>query len=382
MKSPADIGHKLARQWHQSSVRAERLLNSGSWPLCEPIGKPLARTFAENTHAVQRHVESWRQVSIGKVEWETISYRAGLEPISIPVQWILYSPSDWIKVAADLEISRQYAQLERIVESVDEAFHFLLVSQRGLWLKKDPREVVAAAALASRLTPGCAEGRPLRLLAEYRVDTKFFERNAALLAKLLDERFEGEVSEQGLTTFLDAYEENGHWVLVAPLSSGLLPYKQLKVTTAELLRAGLPCSRVLAVENEKCIHLLPELPDTIAVLGAGLDLGWLAAPALAKKAVGYWGDMDTWGLKMLARARCHQPDVTPLLMSQPLFDEYASDCAVIEPVTAQNTPPEGLSFSEAEFYRYLLTQEHGRLEQEYLPRDQVEAALANWMSLT
>ncbi|MEE4464691.1 DUF3322 domain-containing protein [Azotobacter chroococcum] len=32
------------------------------------------------------------------------------------------------------------------------------------------------------------------MLAEHGVDTKFFERNTALLTRLLDERFEGEVS--------------------------------------------------------------------------------------------------------------------------------------------------------------------------------------------
>jgi hypothetical protein len=48
-----------------------------------------------------------------------------------------------------------------------------------------------------------------------------------LLTKLLDERFEGAASEQGLTTFLDAFEESGHWVLVVPLQPELLPFKRL-----------------------------------------------------------------------------------------------------------------------------------------------------------
>nr|WP_237755627.1 hypothetical protein [Pseudomonas aeruginosa] len=33
---------------------------------------------------------------------------------------------------------------------------------------------------------------------------------------------------------------------------------------------------------------------------------------------------------------------------------------------------------EADFYRYLLAQERGRLEQEYLPRRQVEQAISKW----
>jgi len=378
MKSPTEISRSLARQWQQSRVRLERLLDPASWPQSFTIGKPSARTFNEHTQAVQRHVEAWRRVQVGVVDWESVTYRAGAVPISLPMRWRLHNPSEWIAAASDPDVSREYAQLEYLVERVDSSFHSLLVAQRSLWLTKPPDEVVATAQLATRLSPGCARGRPLRLLAEHGVDTKFFERNSTLLTKLLDERFEGEVSGQGLTTFLDAFDESSHWVLVVPLQVGLLPFKRLRLTTAELAEASLPGSRLLVVENEQCIHLLPEVPGTVAVLGAGLDLQWLASPGLADKQIAYWGDMDTWGLLMLARARLHQPAVTALLMEQALFDRYASACAVTEPTRAQSVVPDGLLPSEMDFYRYLFMQERGRLEQEYLPREQVFLAIAAW----
>lgn len=62
-----------------------------------------------------------------------------------------------------------------------------------------------------------------------------------------------------------------------------------KVTTTELTSVDLPCSRILIVENEHCIHQLPQLPDTIAILGSGLDLQWLISPNLKSKSIGYWG---------------------------------------------------------------------------------------------
>lgn len=36
------------------------------------------------------------------------------------------------------------------------------------------------------------------------------------------------------------------------------------------------------------------------------------------------------------------------------------------------------AYDEADFYRYLLVQERGRLEQEYLPKVQVERAIEQW----
>lgn len=379
MKSPTEIGRSLAKQWQQASVRLERLLNPGSWPRSFNIGKPSARVFADNIQAVLQHVENWRSVKVGKVDWEPVSYRAGLAPISLPMRWHLHSPSEWIAATDDPGVSQEYAQLEHLVEQVDSSFHALLVAQRSLWLIKPSDEVIATAQLATQLYPGCARGRPLRLLAEHGVDTKFFERNATLLTKLLDERFEGAASEQGLTAFLDAFEESSHWVLVVPLQPGLLPFKRLRLTTSELAETQLPGSRLLVVENEQCIHLLSEtVPDTIAVLGAGLDLQWLASRHLAGKQIAYWGDMDTWGLMMLARARLHQPAVEALLMERELFDEHSPGNAVVELAKALESIPPGLLTDEADFYRYLLVQERGRLEQEYLPKVQVELAIRKW----
>ncbi|MCP8900939.1 Wadjet anti-phage system protein JetD domain-containing protein [Gilvimarinus xylanilyticus] len=191
--------------------------------------------------------------------------------------------------------------------------------------------------------------------------------------------FDNAASEQGLTTFLDALDQSDHWVLIAPLSEALLPFKRLRLTTSELAQTALPGAQVLIVENERCLHLLPDLPDTVAILGAGLDLQWLSAPQWREKKLGYWGDMDTWGLLMLARARSYCPGLTPLLMSRSLFDQYAAGSAVPEPVTAQSTAPDGLTDKEASFYCYLLSQERGRLEQEYLPQNAVERALRAWL---
>lgn len=381
MKSPTEIGRSLARQWQRSSIRLERLLNPGSWPQSVNIGKPSARVFTDNVQAVLQHVEDWRRVTVGKVGWEPVTYRAGLAPISLPIHWQLHTPSEWVAATDDPAVSQEYARLEHLVELVDSSFHALLVAQRSLWLMKPSDEIIATAQLASQLSPGCAQGRPLRLLAEHGVDTKFFERNLTLLTKLLDERFEGAASEQGLTSFLGAFEESSHWVLVVPLQPGLLPFKRLRLTTSELAETPLPGSRLLVVENEQCIHLLSEtVPDTIAVLGAGLDLQWLSSPHLAEKQIAYWGDMDTWGLLMLARARLHQPAVEALLMERKLFEQYSLGSAVVEPTKALEAAPLGLLTDETDFYRYLFAQTRGRLEQEYLPREIVRAVLSKWAS--
>ncbi|EPY4583454.1 DUF3322 domain-containing protein [Klebsiella variicola] len=378
MYSPDELREKLARQWDNAKLRAERLLPPGNWPLCLTIGKPSAKIFAEQPQRVLQHVQLWRQVAVGRVEWEEVSYRASDGPVSMPLRWIMNGPSDWINAAADATVSREFRLLEGIIEQVDPIFHPLLISHRSLWRNKGSQDIISAARLASRLEPGCAKGLPLRLLSGQGVDTKFIENNILLLTRLLDMRFSGEASEQGLTTFLDAFDESSHWVLVVPLSPGLLPFKKCRVTTAELAETTLPASRVLMIENEQCLHQLPELSDTIAVLGCGLDVQWLSSVVLDKKRVAYWGDMDSWGLLMLARARRCRPTLDVLLMNRELFEQYASHSAVPEPVKAQEAIPDGLLNEEGDFYRYLTCLPRGRLEQEFLPAGVVGEELVRW----
>lgn len=379
MKPPAEIAARLTKQWHQSALRVERLLSPDVWPLEFSIGKPTGARFAAQTAVVQAHVQAWLAVKLGEVEWEPVKYRAGADAVSIPVRWRIRNPSEWVAVCADATVQAEFAALEHIIAEVDALFREVLIRDRYLWKNKDLQEVVATAGLAASLLPGAAKGRPLRLMAGLGVDTKFFERNAVLLTRLLDERYQGAVGEQGLQAFLDAYDESEHWVLVVALDRALLPFRRQRVTTGELAEMTLPGSCILVVENERCVHLLPDLPDTLAILGAGMDLQWLQSVRLETKSVAYWGDMDSWGLVMLARARQYRPNLKALLMNRTLFDQHATLSAVSEPVIAQTTSPEGLTDAEAEFYTYLVNQQRGRLEQEFLPKEEVETALNEWI---
>jgi hypothetical protein len=60
---------------------------------------------------------------------------------------------------------------------------------------------------------------------------------------------------------------------------------------------------VLIVENERCRHQLPLLPDTVASWELALILSGCFAAWPQDRRIAYWGDLDTWGLLMLSRAR-------------------------------------------------------------------------------
>ncbi|MCW8957915.1 MAG: DUF2220 family protein [Gammaproteobacteria bacterium] len=377
MRSPTDLAEKLARQWQQAALRERRLLDGEGWPLELAIGKPTGRQMAESISEVRRHVARWREVTVGEVVWEAIRFRAAAEAVELPVAWRLRSPSEWIAATGDAAIKQEYRRLERLVVGSDERFHRLLVVRRHLHAGKPEAEVSQATQLAGQLTPGCAAGAPLRALALAGIDSKFFERHRRLVTALLDVRFDGAASELGLEGFLGALDERDHWLLLADLDGGLLPFRQLRVRDKELAETPLPAANILVVENEQSLHQLPQTPQTIAILGAGLNLAWLAAPWLAERRLAYWGDIDSWGLTMLARARRHQGAITPLLMGEDLFECYKQS-AVTEPHPADATPPQELDDDERVLYRRLLAEERGRLEQEFIPTGRVDEAVTAW----
>lgn len=388
MKSPAQLANLLARQWLRADWREQQLLSlhDKAWPLRLRLGEPDPSQFRDDSARVQAHVLHWRGVSEhgpGAVLWRERQYRDGASPVSLPVQWTLCTPSDLVRAIAEHGAPEHkfivglHQALGTILQQVNACFRSVLVRKLALWRHLPPDEVVRACAIAMQLAPGCARGKPLRALQLSGSDTKFFERNERLLTVLADERFDGEVSQQGLVNFLGADPEGEHWLLVVPLTAGLLPFARLRLTTDELRQQPLPGSHVLLVENERCLHQLPrQLPGTVAILGAGRNLGWLDATWLQHRRVAYWGDLDTWGLLMLAVARHHLPGLTPLLMSQATWLAHRH-LAVREPTLADcaelATDPE-----LAPLVAQLRTSERGRLEQEFLPTAAVTQAIMDW----
>jgi len=378
MKSPVELSAKLAKQWQHADNREQRLLSADTWPLSLSIGKPDAKTFTANPQRVREHVHHWREVKIGEVVWEPVRFQSASESVRMPLQWVLHSASDWALATQQSDIQKEYERLRRLLLATDPQFHRLLIRQRYLLQEKTETEIIQATHTALALSCGYAKGRPLRALAVAGIDSKFLERHRGLMIQLLDIRFDGQASDLGLEPFLDALNENDHWLLLVPLDTALLPFSQQRVRSSELAATELTASHILVVENEQCLHQLPSLPDTIAILGTGLNLSWMQASWLGKKRIGYWGDMDTWGLHMLATARSFQTHVDALLMNLAVFDTYSEKFAVIEASRCDRQPRQYLSTDEESFYQHLLALDKGRIEQEFLPTDEVRRTLMDW----
>lgn len=60
-----------------------------AWPLVLPIGKPKVEVVRDETGLVREQVRRWSEVSVGEVIWKEGRYRAALEPVRYPAQWVI-----------------------------------------------------------------------------------------------------------------------------------------------------------------------------------------------------------------------------------------------------------------------------------------------------
>lgn len=323
--------------------------------------------------------KSWNKVEHGEVEWQEVTYRGLAQPIKIPVAWVLKQPSEWVSACKSKQISAEFEKLAQATKYFEPNFFGVLVTHLKRVSTLAESEFSVLAALVNKLEEGCLEGAPLRYLSGYGNDTKFVEKNRHLLQLLLDVRFEGRVSEVGIEAFLDAKHADQHWILFSDLGNQILPFSKVRVTSADLDFDKVPCQKILVVENESCLQSIPQIDNCVAVLGCGQDLSWLQHKSLGDKKIGYWGDLDSWGFQMLAKARNYRHQVESILMDLTTAKQNHS-LAVEEPTNA--TVGDCLTRDEQQALEFLEQQPLGRIEQEFLAADIVQEALLNWAKQT
>lgn len=135
----------------------------------------------------------------------------------------------------------------------------------------------------------------------------------------------------------------------------------------DLAALGLAPHQILVVENLQTGLALPDMPGTVAFLrlGYAVDaLGQLPWAVGAARQM-YWGDLDTHGFSILARARSHLPRLRSVLMDEPTLLEHR-ELWVSEPQPCARELA-GLTVAEQAVYDGLRSAQWGpdvRLEQE------------------
>lgn len=211
------------------------------------------------------------------------------------------------------------------------------------------------------------------------VGTKFIEEHAGILSELLALVLGDRVNDKGV-----CFEERFHLRLEPAqvrfrfLDAGLReqtrwPVMDCAVSIDDLANLTWKIPRVLIVENKAVFLCLPEVSNTLAILGSGKAAALLPACSwLQESDVVYWGDCDEAGFGILSSLRGRLPGVRSILM-----DDETWSCRRGFAVSGRNDAGarfDHLTASEAEALTSVASGSW-MLEQERIPLQYVENAI-------
>lgn len=376
----------VKREWRNEAALRARLTGDKAFPLRIGLKPPQGNSAVQNLEHFRHFVAAWQRFSQPElVEWESRTYRK-ISRQDVPVALVIQDIRQLLNYlgAEAVARSQRWEQNMSPLLALDSSLYPALVKHLNIIEAMTPDEVQLLASLLPQLEQGMGQGLYLRALPLVGVDTKFLESYQTLVSDLLDVLHAGEVTTcSGLLNWLGCQDNPRGWLTIRPLCQqverALGGHPVLQLPADHLLHQGLSGSHILIVENLQSGLGLPELKDSLAIVGGGRNTAWTRAEWLQARHVGYWGDIDTWGLQCLSDVRSRLPDVTALMMDEETLLRH-QDRMVVEPEPIRKQPA-CLTESELQLFNALTNHAYpgSRLEQERLAPDYIRTQLSNWV---
>lgn len=367
-----------------------RLKGERPYPVEVPLKLPTAKQILQDTLAFENFVNAWRDFPHRQfVQSVGVNYRIGLQGEDLPERLSLPDLDALLEVipkkAAEtvLEVCRRVRDLAGVMHVTE------ITGLYDLYRDLHPEaltdlEFADLLKVLPQLHRGCGRNLYLRALPLVGIDTKFLERHHALIEEILKLcKLAGD--EEMLEEYLEVIPKPDGFAHLRILDKRLVErYSYMTVPSDELILHEPPGSRLLVVENVQSGLMLGELEDTSVVFGCGKNLTFAGASWLKRKQrIVYWGDLDSWGLSMLADFR----RISGIAVDSALMDLDTIVHAghegrmVVEP---KSTLPDRkhLRLHEIAALDYLVAHpERNRLEQEKLDQDLVGRKIREALAL-
>lgn len=343
-------------------------------PVRMPLKKPSRQDLEQDLGQVQAWVKSLRRIPHLMVRDKTHKTRLMGEQ-TLPHSAAFPTVWDAARVVGP-DCIRQLKQVARLAAVTDEVAPLIAV-----WMQVHASKVLAVAddwegilAVHLWLRDHPCEGIYARQLTLPGVHSKFVERHARLLVELQAEVGELDEEATGPPLAKLGFRLKLQRVRIRPLGNKLAGLEALATAdvtlgAAELEALGVRVGRVVIVENEITYLSIPDLPDTVALFGAGYGADAVRGLTFVRDArVTYWGDLDTHGLAILDELRAYLPHAESVLMDLGALERYRG-LATREPKQATRRPTR-LTPAELAAYDALQDGTFGdqlRIEQERLP---------------
>lgn len=376
---PADVeawAHKHWARHHQSWLLEGDGPGANPWPHSLTLNTLTEKDVLQDLAGARAWIAAWRgwkrEGSPGTLEWIERQWPAGRQ--SLPAKLTFASAADiadqvgqrdrWTRACARYRIMAD--QWPALAGGRTLGRHFAVLADYS------ELEFTRLISLLSWLEANPASGLYLRQLPIPGFDTKWAESRKGLVTDLM-QVLKGMDAERDFFVLCGMRRPAPRVrmrVLCPRLRLELGGLCDIEGSIEELAGLGLRPEIVLIVENLETGLALPDFPGVVAFmrLGHSVDLldrlPWLHG---ARRHV-YWGDLDTHGLAILAKARRRFPATESVLMDEATLLGH-KDLWVDESSQSSVERPDGLTSAELALYQGLREQRWGtkvRLEQERL----------------
>jgi len=216
-------------------------------------------------------------------------------------------------------------------------------------------------------------------------DTKFIKNHEGILRELLDVVLGERVNPNGIT-----FEERFHLLVEPPLIRfrfldrrlrvrNQWPVTDCSIPVSEFSLLDFDVPRILIVENKVVFLCLPELPDTLSILGNGKAAALLSACEWMEGAdIVYWGDCDQAGYGILSALRDRFTSTRSVLMDYATWVRWNS---LAGPGKADLSASDSNLTSDERSVLEIVKRGPWMLEQERIPQREADLALLSVFSV-
>ncbi|RJF97644.1 Wadjet anti-phage system protein JetD domain-containing protein [Noviherbaspirillum saxi] len=390
--TPADLRAQVKKLWDKGQLLACLIDDEGLFPLRLILKYPGSAELSEHFDAVRIWIADLQH---GAKHGARPGYRLVQREVRHRVIGTNALPHEaWIDTLDDalaLIGMRREAEQFRALAALTGANQPALLP----WLKKRPLRALELAGDWPRLLDivGWLQANPRPGIYLRQVDlpgmhSKFIEAYRASLSEMLDLALPAEAIDTSVNGAANFARRYGFRDKPVRLRFRLLdPQRALLATGSEqdftvthdtFARLDPDASRIFITENEINFLAFPPMADSLVIFGAGYGFDMLAEAAwLHRRAIYYWGDIDTHGFAILDQLRMLFPHVRSFLMDRDTLLAHRQQWIIEPQPTLRDLPRlddvERMLFDDLRDNRL---GRHIRLEQERLRFGWIEEALA------
>ena len=373
MYGPDEILQRAARSYPaylRSVVGGENF-----FPLVVPFGKTSIR---DTDFAILRNEIAALKACKAKftVEWvEKNDRRWGRQ--QLPAKIYFATAQDFLASIGKIRETERFVQNVQLTRSV--------CPELEEWLARNISKIIENSDIWPDMLKVCRyfldNPRPRRFVRELpiAIDTKFIERNQAVIASLLKFLIPDSVDAQARS-----FEKKFGLLFDPPLIRFRIldeslrarlgsVFNDLAVPAGDFARWNIADIFVVITENKMNFLTLPNIPNTIGIWGAGnaasllSECGWLQSCQII-----YWGDVDVSGFEILSRLRTKFPKTQTILMEPATLERFIH--LALPGKGCVREAPRNLTVTERAAFDKIMS-ENLILEQEKLPEHVSKQAL-------